>query len=244
MYTSYKREIIQENKIISMDPDSYAVELIHQDIVKYQLQVNALIQDIQQCNGSLEDLDELNAEGRAKIAVLKLSIEQLASVAETEVNEKKKAELLSAVDSYKEQLNTSLAAFRKANVISACVIDKLARESLLSIPEERQNALRRRHDKQSLTNASSQVTDKLLSISRVLAETAQRSADTLDTLLTSSDKVDNTKDELEHQQQAIVQSGKLLGKYDRRELTDKILIASAFVFFLACVFYILQQRLF
>lgn len=27
-----------------MDPDSYAVELIRQDIVKYQLQVNALIQ--------------------------------------------------------------------------------------------------------------------------------------------------------------------------------------------------------
>jgi len=27
-----------------MDPDGYAVELIRQDIVKYQLQVNALIQ--------------------------------------------------------------------------------------------------------------------------------------------------------------------------------------------------------
>ncbi|KAL6267670.1 hypothetical protein P5V15_000745 [Pogonomyrmex californicus] len=227
-----------------MDPDGYAVELIRQDIVKYQLQVNALIQDIQQCSGPLEMLDELNAEGRAKIAVLKISIEHLASVAETEVDEKKKAELLSTVDSYKEQLNTSLAAFRKANVVSACVIDKLARENLFSMPEDRQNALRRRHDKQSLSNASSQVTDKLLSISRHLAETAQRSADTLDTLLTSSDKVGNTKDELEHQQQAIMQSGKLLGKYGRREVTDKALFVLAFAFFLACVFYILQKRLF
>ncbi|XP_011161583.1 vesicle transport protein SEC20 [Solenopsis invicta] len=227
-----------------MDPDNYAVDLIRQDIVKYQLQVNALIQDIQQCNGPLEDLDELNAEGRAKIAALKFSIEHLASIAETETDQKKKVELLSAVESYKEQLTTSLAAFRKANVVSACVIDKLARENLFSIPEERQNALRKRHDKQSLTNASSQVTDKLLSISRHLAETTQRSADTLDTLLTSSDKVGNTKDELEHQQQAIVQSGKLLGKYGRREVTDKALLALAFAFFLACVFYILQKRLF
>lgn len=211
-------------------------------------------------------LDELNAKGRAKIAILKFSIEHLASVAETEVDGKKRVELLAAVDSYKEQLNTSLAAFRKANVVSACVIDKLARENLFSMPEDRQNALRRRHDKQSLTNASSQVTDKLLSISRHLAETTQRSADTLDTLctypislldrqvplfyilvvisVTSSDKVGGTKDELEHQQQAIVQSGKLLGKYGRREVTDKALLALAFAFFLACVFYILQKRLF
>ncbi|XP_011877946.1 PREDICTED: vesicle transport protein SEC20 [Vollenhovia emeryi] len=227
-----------------MDPDNYAVELIRQDIVKYQLQVNALIQDIHQCSGPLEMLYELNAEGRAKIADLKLSIEHLASVAATEADGKKRAELLSAVDSYKDQLNTSLAAFRKANVISACVIDKRAREDLFSMPEEQQNALRRRHDKQSLTNASSQVTDKLLSISRHLAETTQRGADTLGTLLTSSDKVGNTKDELEHQQQAIVQSGKLLGKYGRREVTDKALVALAFAFFLACVFYILQKRLF
>lgn len=127
-------------------------------------------------------LDELNAEGRAKIANLKLSIERLASIAETESNKKKRTELLSSVKSYKEQLNTSLAAFRKANVVSACVIDKLARENLLSMPEEQQNALRRRRDKQSLTNASSQTTEKLFSISRHLAETTQRSANTLDTL--------------------------------------------------------------
>lgn len=227
-----------------MDLNSYTVELTHQDIVKYQLQVNALIQDIQQCSGPLEMLDELNADGRAKIAALKFSIEQLVSIAETEADEKKRKALLSAVDSYKEQLNTSLAAFRKANVVSACVIDKLARENLFSLPEEQQNALRRRHDKRSLTNASSQVTDKLLSISRHLAETTERSADTLGTLLTSSDKVGSTKGELEHQQQAIVQSGKLLGKYGRREVTDKALLALAFAFFLACVFYILQKRLF
>lgn len=225
-----------------MDPDNYAVDLIRQDIVKYQLQVNALIQDIQQCNGPLEDLDELNAEGRAKIAALKFSIEHLASIAETETDQKKKVELLSAVESYKEQLTTSLAAFRKANVVSACVIDKLARENLFSIPEERQNALRKRHDKQSLTNASSQVTDKLLSISRHLAETTQRSADTLDTLLTSSDKVGNTKDELEHQQQAIVQSGKLLGKYGRREVTDKALLALAFAFFFSPVYFTFYKK--
>lgn len=227
-----------------MDTESYRIELIRQDIIKNYLQVTALIQDIQQCTGPLELLNELNAEGRGKIGIFKSSIESLASLAEREVREEKKAELMAEVDTYRGQLNTSLTAFRKANVISACVIDKLAREDLLSMPEEQQTALRKRRDKQSLANASSQVSDKLLSISRHLAETTQKSADTLDTLRTSSDKVSNTKDELEHQQQVILQSGKLLGKYGRREVTDKALLALAFAFFLACVFYILQKRLF
>lgn len=227
-----------------MDTKHHAIELIRQDIVKNHLQVTALIQDIQQCTGPLELLNELNAEGRAKIAALKLSINKLMSVAEREPSEKTKAELLTEIDTYKQQLNTSLAAFRKANVVSVCVIDKLAKEELLSLPEEQQAAIRRRHDKRSLANTSSQLSDKLLSISRHLAETTQRSADTLDTLATSSDKVTSTKGEIEHQQQVIVQSGKLLGKYGRREITDKALVALAFVFFLACVFYVLQKRLF
>ena len=227
-----------------MDTEDHALDLIRQDIVKNHLQVTALIQDIQQCIGPLELLNELNAEGRGKIAALKSSIDKITLAAEKELSKKKKAELLAEIDTYKQQLNTSLAAFRKANVVSVCVIDKLAKEELLSMPEEQQAALRRRHDKQSIANSSSQLSDKLLSISRHLAETTQRSADTLDTLITSSDKVTSTKDELEHQQQVIVQSGKLLGKYGRREVTDKALVALSFAFFLACVFYILQKRLF
>ncbi|XP_025156102.1 uncharacterized protein LOC112588943 isoform X2 [Harpegnathos saltator] len=113
---------------------------------------------------------------------------------------RRRRQLFSIVESYKEQLNVFLAVFRKANVVSTCVIDKLVWENLLSLPEERQNALRKRRDKQSLTDSSSQITDKLFSIVRHLAKTTQRSADILDILLTSSDKVDNARNELEHQQ--------------------------------------------
>lgn len=53
-----------------------------------------------------------------------------------------------------------------------------------------------------------------------------------------------TKKELEHQQQVIQQSGKLLGKYGRREYTDKVLVILAFIFFNVVVLYILKKRLF
>ncbi|XP_031839384.1 vesicle transport protein Sec20 [Nomia melanderi] len=227
-----------------MDTEDYELEQIRQDIVKNHLELTALIQDIQQCIGPLELLMDLNKEGRAKLESLHSSISKLESLADTELVEKKKTDLQAEINTYKQQSKNSLTAFRKANIVSMCVIDKLSKEELLSMPEEYQAAVRKRHDRRSLANASSQLSDKLLSISRHLAETTQRSADTLDTLIISSDKVSSTTNELERQQQVIVQSGKLLGKYGRREVTDKVLLALAFAFFLACVLYILQKRLF
>ncbi|KAJ8984829.1 hypothetical protein NQ317_013028 [Molorchus minor] len=83
---------------------------------------------------------------------------------------------------------------------------------------------RQKRDKESLVKMSSNVTDQLLSISRQLADTTQRSANTLETLVTSSDSVTGTQDELKVTSGAINQSGKMLAKYGRREFTDKILI--------------------
>ena len=125
---------------------------------------------------------DLNAEGRAKIAALRNSIQKLAALTKTEANEVKKKDLISKLDNYNGQLKVALAAFSKANVVSACVIEKLAREELTCVSEEQQNAVRKRKDKKYLTETSNKVTDRLLSISRHLAETTQRSATTLDTL--------------------------------------------------------------
>ncbi|XP_015510866.1 vesicle transport protein SEC20 [Neodiprion pinetum] len=226
-----------------MNSEEHLLDLVRQEIVNNNLQVKAIIQDIQNCTESTELLNELNAKGRAKIAALRSSIERLESLAFQERSDKRKLEIYSEIESHKSQLTITLAAFRNANVVSACVIDRMAKDELLGMPDGHQSALRKRRDKQALINMSGGVTDKLLGISRHLAETTQKSAYTLDTLITSSEKVTGTKDELEHQQQVIVQSGKLLGKYGRRELTDKALLVLAFAFFLACVFYILQKRL-
>lgn len=103
---------------------------------------------------------------------------------------------------------------------------------------------RKKRDKDSLVKMSSNVTDQLLAISRQLAETTKRSAETLDTLVVSSDNVTGTQEELKNTSGIISQSGKLLNKYGRREFTDKILITFAFAFFLLCVLYIVQKRLF
>jgi hypothetical protein len=64
------------------------------------------------------------------------------------------------------------------------------------------------------------------------------------TVANSSSNVQGTEEELKTTGSVIMQSRKLLDKYGRREFTDKFLLLFAFAFFLACVLYIIQKRLF
>nr|CAD7418863.1 unnamed protein product [Timema cristinae] len=164
----------------------------------------------------------------------------------------------------------TLSAFRKANVACLLSIERSNKEELFDeVSEEATLRHRQKKDKKGLVKISSNVTEQLLSISRHLADTTQRSADTLDSLgremsLTlvmyscnlhhskanlkfmsnSSGNVQNTQQELLTTGSVITQSGKLLDKYGRREFTDKVLLFFAFAFFLACVVYIVQKRIF
>lgn len=136
-------------------------------------------------------------------------------------------------------------SFKKANMKSMLAIEKGVKEELLkSRGGEQLLRHRQKRDTQSMANMSSRMTNQLLSISRQLAETTERSAKTLETLVISSDNVTGTQEELKVTAGAINQSGKLLAKYGRREFTDKILMFFAFVFFIVCVIYVVKQRIF
>lgn len=157
-------------------------------------------------------------------------------------------ELCREVDAHRDQFSRTLQAFRKANVSALLEIEKAEKQDLFAssadggASEVRQRTTK--HTRSGLISQQDSVTDKMLSISRHLSETTQRSAATLDTLVASSSSVDATRDELQNTAGTISQSGKLLKKYGRRDCTDKVLLFIAFGFFLACVFYIVQKRLF
>lgn len=160
----------------------------------------------------------------------------------------------------------TLQAFRKANIATMLEIEKIEKQELFNTEPDNGSdhvtgsddqptgaaALRHRqttgtpsrHSRSSLVAQQDSVTDRMLAISRHLSETTQRSAATLDTLVASSAHVEGTRDELHATAGSISQSGKLLKKYGRRESTDKVLLLFAFAFFLACVLYIVQKRLF
>ncbi|XP_063236628.1 vesicle transport protein SEC20 [Bacillus rossius redtenbacheri] len=225
--------------------ENYVLNHIRREIVNVNLLVKALIQDINHCCGPRELLNELNSEGRAKLATLRQHINQLEALARDEDKPSARAALLEEVEGHRQQLTSSYAAFRKANVACLLSLDRADKEELLDAAgEEVALRHRQRRDKEGLVKASSSVTDQLLSISKNLAETAQRSAGTLDSLVNSSSNVHDTQQELLTTGSVILQSSKLLDKYGRREFTDKVLLFFAFAFFLACVVYIIQKRLF
>ncbi|KAI4461218.1 bnip1-related [Holotrichia oblita] len=224
-----------------MDSTQYILKSLRQDITQNHLQLKALIQDINACAGPIAELHSLNSAGRSKISALRKFIDNFGDIAK----ENKDTELLKEVVCQREQLKKSMDDFKKANIKSMLTIEKNMKEELMkSVNEETNLRQRQKRDKESMVKVSSSITDQLLSISRLLADTTKRSAETLDTLVVSSDSVTGTQEELKVNSGVIGQSGKLLDKYGRREFTDKILMFFGFSFFTACVIYIVQKRLF
>lgn len=194
-------------------------------------------QDILAFRGSLQELEILNEAGRAKLSQLRKCIEKLDDWARDENDPR----LSKDVDLHREQFSKTLQAFRKANISTMLEIEKSDKAELFTVTPEAE--LRQRH-KTNLISQQESVTERMLSISRNLSDTTQKSAATLESLVQSSSTVETTSEELQSTGGTIQQSGKLLNKYGRRETTDKILLFFAFIFFLACVFYIVQKRLF
>ena len=102
---------------------------------------------------------------------------------------------------------------------------------------------RRHTNKQNLVNTTSNVTENLMSLSQKMAAQVQRGQATMGTLLDSSNKITDTNDEFKNMSGHIQISRKLLTKFGRRELTDKLLIFLALIFFFGTVLYIVKKRL-
>ncbi|XP_043654690.1 vesicle transport protein SEC20 [Drosophila teissieri] len=227
-----------------MDRDMFTLQSIRQDLIDNNLQAKAIIQDILNSRTSVSELEELNEAGRSKLSAIRKSIERLDDWARDTAD----VALAKEVDTHRDQFSKTLQAFRKANVSTMLEIEKANREELMAITGEselrQRTTTRTRHNQGSLVSQENDVTEKMLAISRHLSETTQKSAVTLETLVASSQNVEATSDELQNTAGTITMSGKLLKKYGRRECTDKMLLFFAFFLFLACVFYIVQKRLF
>ncbi|KAM3963558.1 vesicle transport protein Sec20 [Aphomia sociella] len=212
-------------------------------LAKYHFQVKAIIQDILECRESMAALNELNEKGRAMITQLREELESLELYGKDTGDPKYAVEL----ESQRHQLAGLLKEFKDANISTMFAIEKAQREELLKPADAEESTVRNRKntvDRDGLLKMSTGVTEQLLSISRQLADTTQRSQDTLDSLVSSSSTVHGTQAELRNTASTISQSSKLLTKYGRREFTDKIIMFFAFLFFLAVCLYIVQKRLF
>jgi len=222
--------------------DNAVLDDITRDVVATNVRITAQIQRIQSCSSSLEDLDQLNEAARADLASQRGLLERLQLAAVEPGRQLERAQLLEQAATYSQQLSSQQLQLRRANVTAQFNIERRDQTELFGSRETSAESKKER-GKAQLAKMSSQVTDSLMSINRQLAEQVDRSKETLDVLVNSSDKVDETHDELKNMDGVIGQSRRLLNKYGRRELTDNLLFILAFAFFFACVLYVVKKRL-
>ncbi|KAK5897337.1 hypothetical protein CesoFtcFv8_010408 [Champsocephalus esox] len=218
------------------------VRICEQEILKYDLEIKALIQDLNECQGPECKLTELNADVKKSFYNLRLRIQDFEQMAMEQDKESEKQALISQVEGHRKQMLSNQTGWRKANLASKLSIDKMEKQALLYGAD---SAVReRKMTKEGLAQTTSDITENLMSISRMMAQQVQQSEETMTSLATSSRTVAETNGEFRTMTGTIQLGRKLITKYNRRELTDKLLIFLALALFLATILYILKKRLF
>lgn len=222
-------------------PQDVHVRICNQEIVKFDLEVKALIQDIRDCSGPLSELTELNTKVKEKFQQLKQRIQELEQSAREQDKESEKQLLLQEVENHKKQMLSNQTSWRKANLTCKLAIDNLEKAELLQGGD---SLRQRKTTKESLAQTSSSITESLMGISRMMSQQVQQSEEAMQTLVSSSRTLLDANEEFKSMSGTIQLGRKLITKYNRRELTDKLLIFLALALFLATVLYIVKKRLF
>ncbi|CAG0887460.1 unnamed protein product [Cyprideis torosa] len=204
-------------------------------LVHLELEIKRGIQEIRTSANSLVDLNERNFQLQRLLKRLKDELAELEEVSDPATEQ-------DVIKKHREELQTMIVALRKANLEVQLAIDRGAKRELLGSKNDsaHQDAVRT----EGAVNKSRRITEHLTQMTRSMAEQVEKSHLTVQTLVSTSQVVEDTQEEFKSQGQAISQASKLLTKYGRREFTDKVLIFMAVGFFLAVVLYVVQKRLF
>uniref|UniRef100_A0A3Q1H651 BCL2 interacting protein 1a n=3 Tax=Acanthochromis polyacanthus TaxID=80966 RepID=A0A3Q1H651_9TELE len=234
--------VVSAGYVGNMASSDVHVRICEQEILKYDLEIKALIQDIIECTGPQSKLTEMNADVKKSFHNLRQRIQDFEQMALEQDRESDKQALLSLVEGHRKQMSSNQTAWRKANLASKLSIDNMEKQALLSGSD---SAVRQRKmTKEGLAQTTSDITENLMNISRMMAQQVQQSEESITSLATSSRTIQETNEEFKTMTGTIQLGRKLITKYNRRELTDKLLIFLALALFLATVLYILKKRLF
>ncbi|KAM8908875.1 vesicle transport protein SEC20-like [Spinachia spinachia] len=218
------------------------VRICEQEILKYDIEIKALIQDITEYTGPQNKLTALNADVKTCFHKLRLRIQDFEQIAMEQDKASEKQALMSLAEGHRKQMLSNQTGWRKANLASKLSVDNVEKQALLNGASS--GVKQRKTTKEGLAQTTSDITENLMSIGRMMAQRVEQSEETMTSLATSSRTIQETNEEFKAMTGTIQHGRKLITKYNRRELTDKLLIFLALALFLATVLYILKKRLF
>lgn len=217
------------------------VKILVQEIVKIEFEIQNNVQSIRQCEGPLSLLNDLNLKVKQKLHSLRQKVEGLEQVAFEQDKESDRLAILAAMQHHRKELSSLQASIRKANLASKAIIDKSEKEELLR--GQASNVRNRTFNKENLAKTASNITQDLMSIARMMEGQVKQSEADMQILASSSAQVKDTQEEYKGLSGVIQTSKNLLNKYNRREVTDRLLIFFGLVLFFSTVLYILKKRL-
>jgi len=220
-----------------------SVSEIENELTKIGLQIRKSIQDFTLCS-TFKEIDEQNGSVRAMMDKMRILLQELEVAATEALNTDEGEKAREMYNGYKDQLTACQRQFRSANVNQINQLEKKSKKELMNGASELRQRSQAGGSKEGLISQHSNITSSLKSISRQLASTVERSSLTLNNLEGSSKTLQEVDDEHRGMSGVIGQSKRLITKYMRREVTDKVLIIFALSFFFAVVFYILRKRVF
>ncbi|XP_045623796.1 vesicle transport protein SEC20-like [Procambarus clarkii] len=227
--------------------DQMYVNVVKQDIVKYDVTVKSLIQEIRDHSGSQAELDDIGSLVRSRICQLREQIDELKRLAQEQDSEVDRIALAEEAAKSDKMLQDNHRAFRNALLASQLAINQRSKDELFTnteLSEEGEAGIRQRDrmSREMLMKKSSQLSDDLLTVTRLIRDNTEKSRTTVDKLVEGSQTIGTTQEELKTMGSVISQGRKILNKYGRRENTDKLLIFLGLVFFFASCLVVLRNR--
>ncbi|XP_046851708.1 vesicle transport protein SEC20-like [Xenia sp. Carnegie-2017] len=215
------------------------------EIVQIEIDTTALIQE---ANGITEFQDELNlvtSKVKKMFISLRRKLDELKQIGEEEDRESNHLRIKEEVKKHCQNLSTMQVNLRKAVAIAQSSIEKYEKNQLITGEREQHSGVRQRQQsKEGLARTASNITENLMSISKMMEHQVQQSRNNTEALMMSSKGITDTDEELKGLSGFIHTSKQLLNKYNRRENTDKLLIFFGLVLFFCTVLYIIKKRIF
>ena len=223
------------------------IEVEDQKLLKLELGIKASIQLVEHDSESREELEDAVQSARSKICNLSKSNNSFHSLINEWAYEKNFEETIAPLhEKHATMLQVLQTALRKAYLIGDEKVTEIERSELIGSPQtpgNRNSARHRKVDKKQMADKAGQITQNLMDIARMMDAQVKKGEETNTVLQESSEMIKQTGEEFKSLGGMISVARKLINKYNRRELTDTLLIFFGLVLFFATVLYIISKRI-
>ncbi|PPR02353.1 hypothetical protein CVT24_011697 [Panaeolus cyanescens] len=201
---------------------------------------------LRECSGPLSVQQALAEDIREDTVSLGRQIESLELMVDDQPTKASRQDLAATVNRFKEQLEVLRADTRGAMLASKRKIDANARsnrDELFSSPAMMEKQSSEKSTEDALMKANSDVTDALRRTIATMQAELERSVLTNQMLETSTATLRSTSLQHDTLNTVMSTSKHLITALEKSDWLDRVLIISAFIFFILVVLFILKQRI-